>query len=65
VLNLDLRAGDSVVIGEGKSKIVVSIEAIEKAKDRVRIGVHAKPSIPIVRAELFKKDRLNDQRPNQ
>lgn len=55
MLNLDLRAGESVVIGHGESKIVVSVEAIEKAKERVRLGVVANRSVPVVREELLER----------
>jgi sRNA-binding carbon storage regulator CsrA len=60
VLNLDLRAGESVVIGAGESKIIVSVELIEKARDRVRLGVAAKKSIQIVRAELIEPPKSNE-----
>ena len=57
MLVLSRRPGTSIVIN---NEIVVTI--IEVKGDKVRVGITADPSIPIVRSELIERVEENDRR---
>lgn len=51
MLVLSRKRGESVVIGEGKNKTVLTV--VDVKGDAVRIGVEADPSIPVHRQEIY------------
>lgn len=57
MLVLSRRPGTSIVIN---NEIVVTV--IEVKGDKVRVGITADPSIPIVRSELIERVEENDRR---
>lgn len=50
MLVLSRKKNEKIVIGEGENAIVVSVAEIRG--DRVRLGIEAPKSIPIVRQEV-------------
>lgn len=58
MLVLSRKTGESIVIGDGASKIVVDVVRVQG--DRVTLGITAPPSVDIARSEL--RERSNERR---
>jgi carbon storage regulator len=56
MLILTRNTGESIIIGNGKNKIVITITAIRKGQ--VNIGIDAPKEIPIVREEIYEKAEI-------
>jgi carbon storage regulator len=55
MLVLSRKKNESIVIGEGEDQVVLTI--VEIRGDKVRLGVVAKPSVPVHREEVYKAIR--------
>lgn len=64
MLVLSRRRGESVVIGEGKNKTVLTV--VDVKGDAVKIGVEADLSIPVHRKEIYNQiQREKSKRKNE
>jgi carbon storage regulator len=59
VLIISRRPQEQVVIGEGDNKIVVTVTAIKG--NNVKLGIEAPKSIPVHRAEVYRKIHLEKE----
>lgn len=51
MLVLSRKRDESIVIGEGDNKIVVTI--VDIRGDKVRLGISAPPEVPVHRSEVY------------
>lgn len=51
MLVLSRKTNESIVIGEGEDQVILTI--LEIRGDKVRLGVVAKPSVPVHREEVY------------
>jgi carbon storage regulator len=51
MLVLSRKRNEKIVIGEGESKVVITI--VEVRGDKVRIGIEANPVVPVHREEVY------------
>ena len=56
MLVLSRRVGESVVIGEGDTKVVVRVVAMDKSGQEVRLGFQADRRVAVLREELLGRD---------
>ncbi len=59
MLVLSRKVGERIVIGSGANAIIVTV--LEVVGGKVRVGIEADRSIPVIRAELL--DNADDGRP--
>jgi len=63
MLTLTRKPEESIVIGEGKSRIEVTVKEIRR--NQVRIGSQAPENVRIFRKELYEKgDNSEDEAPS-
>jgi carbon storage regulator len=60
MLVLSRKMGETIVVGEGPDAIVIAVTLIDRGK--VRLGITAPKSVPIIRGELIpiKQEGPND-----
>lgn len=51
MLVLSRKRNESIVIGEGDSKVVITV--VEVRGDKVRLGIEANRGVPVHREEVF------------
>lgn len=53
MLLLTRRFGESIIIGEGEDKIIVTV--LNTCRNQVRVGIEAPKSISVHREEIYEK----------